>query len=114
LGDTGLVMPAFGPRFHFGWVGVEIFFVISGFVIAFTAEGASSRAFLRSRVLRLVPGPWICATIALVLYDGVILRPLGTMLPGYSAPRCSGRSPQLTVCIGRVVLKFPFTPWCMS
>ncbi len=47
----------------FGWIGVQIFFVISGFVIAMTAERASAASFLKSRVLRLAPGVWICATI---------------------------------------------------
>ncbi len=47
-----------------GWVGVQIFFVISGFVIAYTASGRSPSAFLQGRVLRLVPGIWICATMS--------------------------------------------------
>lgn len=48
-----------------GWVGVEIFFVISGFVISYSAAGASSSSFLRGRVLRLYPTAWICATATL-------------------------------------------------
>jgi peptidoglycan/LPS O-acetylase OafA/YrhL len=54
------------PWVDTGWVGVQIFFVISGFVIAYTANGRSPSAFVRSRVLRLLPGIWICATISLV------------------------------------------------
>jgi len=41
---------------NFGWVGVETFFVISGFVIAFSAERASPFSFFSSRVTRLGPG----------------------------------------------------------
>jgi len=48
-----------------GWVGVEIFFVISGFVIANSANGAAPYAFLQSRLLRLWPAAWVCATLAL-------------------------------------------------
>ena len=58
----------------FGWVGVEIFFVISGFVIANSANGASPIRFAKSRALRLYPAVWICATFTLcawVLVDGV-------------------------------------------
>ena len=52
--------------FDFGWIGVEIFFVISGFVIAYSAERASAAGFFQSRVLRLGPGAWICSTFTLV------------------------------------------------
>jgi peptidoglycan/LPS O-acetylase OafA/YrhL len=57
----------------FGWVGVEIFFVISGFVIANSANEASAAAFLRGRILRLYPAAWICATstaVFMVLGNG--------------------------------------------
>jgi peptidoglycan/LPS O-acetylase OafA/YrhL len=52
---------------HFGWVGVQIFFVVSGFVIAFSAEKASPFSFFSSRVVRLAPGTWICASVALAV-----------------------------------------------
>ena len=46
----------------FGWVGVEVFFVISGLVIANSASGASTRSFAVSRFLRLYPAAW-CALL---------------------------------------------------
>ena len=60
--------PAWGADVHFGWVGVEIFFVISGFVIAYTASSADPARFLRARFLRLAPASWIGATIALLVF----------------------------------------------
>jgi peptidoglycan/LPS O-acetylase OafA/YrhL len=48
-----------------GWIGVEIFFVISGFVITASAMTARPTAFLKGRALRLLPGLWICATVTL-------------------------------------------------
>src|SRR5262245_30748718 len=55
----------------FGWVGVEIFFVISGFVIANSASKSSPTEFLLGRALRLYPAVWVCATasfLVLVLF----------------------------------------------
>jgi len=51
----------------FGWVGVEIFFVISGFVIAFSAQHKSRGEFIWHRALRLYPAAWICATITALI-----------------------------------------------
>ena len=51
----------------FGWVGVEIFFVISGFVIANSASRSSPTQFLLGRALRLYPAVWVCATATLLV-----------------------------------------------
>lgn len=64
--DDATAYPLLVPVSWFGWVGVEVFFVISGFVIANSANGASPLAFLKSRMLRLFPAAWICATLTLI------------------------------------------------
>lgn len=51
-----------------GWIGVQVFFVISGAVIAFSATRARDRrAFLISRLARLWPAMLICACLCTVL-----------------------------------------------
>lgn len=49
-----------------GWVGVEIFFVLSGYVIAMSARGASAGDFAWRRMLRLWPGALVCASLTAV------------------------------------------------
>jgi peptidoglycan/LPS O-acetylase OafA/YrhL len=62
---SAYVLPDLTPWVWFGWVGVQIFFVVSGFVIATSAEGASPLGFFKSRLLRLYPAAWIATTLVL-------------------------------------------------
>lgn len=53
---------------RYGWLGVDLFFVISGFVIALTLyDTRSPFDFLVRRVARLVPAMLICATISFLM-----------------------------------------------
>ncbi len=49
--------------FKYGFLGVQIFFVISGFVILNSALEKDAKRFLISRFLRIYPAFLICATI---------------------------------------------------
>jgi peptidoglycan/LPS O-acetylase OafA/YrhL len=64
---TGVPFPELRDWTFFGGIGVEIFFMISGFVIAASASGATAWTFLRSRAARLLPVLWFCATLALLV-----------------------------------------------
>ena len=63
-----------------GWVGVPIFFVISGFVIAFSADQKSAGQFVFSRFLRLYPAAWICATLTAAVTTPPLPNYLGSLV----------------------------------
>lgn len=48
---------------QYGYLGVDLFFIISGFVIALSAENRTSFGFLTSRMSRLYPIFWTCLSI---------------------------------------------------
>ncbi|MFB6512417.1 acyltransferase family protein [Streptomyces virginiae] len=53
----------------YGWLGVEIFFLVSGFVICMSAWGRSVGDFAMSRISRLFPAYWAAvAFTSLVLF----------------------------------------------
>lgn len=54
------------PVAWFGWVGVQIFFVLSGFVIAMSVRGVAMD-FFRRRFLRVYPAAWVCLIISLAI-----------------------------------------------
>ena len=68
--DFAMELSGVGSTFSSGWVGVPIFFVLSGFVIAFSATGRTAEQFVKSRVVRLYPSAWICATITAIFIFG--------------------------------------------
>ncbi|MFI8388424.1 acyltransferase family protein [Streptomyces sp. NPDC085540] len=63
------IFPTAHPFAVYGWVGVEIFFLVSGFVICMSAWGRTVGDFAVSRVSRLFPAYWAAvAFTTLVLY----------------------------------------------
>jgi peptidoglycan/LPS O-acetylase OafA/YrhL len=77
---------------RYGYLGVDLFFMISGFVILWSAEGKTPSQFVRSRFLRLYPMFWIGLAITLLTLliadraDGLTLGDVAanvTMLPRY-------------------------------
>jgi len=79
----GARIPAAEPLTWFGWVGVQIFFVLSGFVIAYSAQGASPRAFFSSRFARLAPGVLVCASLTALVYLAIAPGSGATLGPEY-------------------------------
>jgi len=59
--------PEAGPFAIYGYLGVNLFFLISGFVIAASAEGRSWQAFAVARFARIYPGFIACMTLSAVV-----------------------------------------------
>ncbi|WP_395393867.1 acyltransferase [Novosphingobium sp. BL-8A] len=78
-----------------GWVGVQVFFVISGFVILMSAEGKSANAFLIGRVKRILPALWFFSLLAAVVMIGT-----GILSPAEASVR-----------LARSMVLFPMGPW---
>lgn len=54
-------------NFKIGFMGVETFFIISGFVILLTIERSGNwKNFLANRISRLYPAYWVCVTITTI------------------------------------------------
>ncbi|RWC34260.1 MAG: acyltransferase [Mesorhizobium sp.] len=59
--------PLAAPFALYGYLGVNLFFLISGFVIAWSAENRSWDQFAVARFVRLYPGYLVCMTITFMI-----------------------------------------------
>lgn len=60
---TNLSFTELGDWMKYFFVFIDLFFIISGFVIALSIRGKSLSTYLRSRVLRIFSVYWICVLI---------------------------------------------------
>jgi len=72
---TSVAFPALSTVTRYGYLGVDVFFLISGFVVLLSAWGRRPRDFVISRVVRLYPAYWaavsITAIVAITLSHGL-------------------------------------------
>ena len=61
--DPVQAFPLLNEVTRYGWLGVELFFMISGFVILLSADGRGIAGFVASRVGRLFPAYWACIVL---------------------------------------------------
>lgn len=76
LGKTYVDLPVFRYLFQYGYLGVDLFFIISGFVISLSVEGRNTYGFIKSRLGRLYPIFWISAIITslFLLFGGYLIE----------------------------------------
>lgn len=80
---------------NLGWVGVQIFFVISGFVILMSAQRKSTSEFLIGRVTRIFPALWFFSFLSALVVLVCGLLPFG----------------QVVIRLARSLFLFPMGPW---
>ncbi|MFC8450836.1 acyltransferase family protein [Kitasatospora sp. NPDC057223] len=70
-------MPRISGVTSYGWLGVQLFFLISGFVICMSCWGRTAGDFFLSRVIRIFPAYWaaILLTAAVLLLTPSLGRP---------------------------------------
>ncbi|SFQ53961.1 acyltransferase family protein [Hymenobacter arizonensis] len=59
--------PELSPVTRYGYLGVQLFFIISGYVVLLSAQGKTVRQFFVSRVQRLYPAFWIACTLTFLI-----------------------------------------------
>lgn len=72
---TATVFPDVWQATAYGALGVQLFFVISGFVILMSCWGRTLGEFVASRISRLYPAYWVCVSLTALLL--VVIWPAG-------------------------------------
>ncbi|MFI7500277.1 acyltransferase family protein [Streptomyces sp. NPDC049687] len=62
------VFPTLHTPFAYGCLGVQVFFVISGFVICMSGWGRTLRSFFASRAARLLPAYWVAVLLVTAVF----------------------------------------------
>ncbi|GAA1954570.1 acyltransferase family protein [Kitasatospora viridis] len=86
-GRPDRLLPGLHDAAIYGWVGVELFFLISGFVICMSCWGKRPQDFFVSRVVRLYPAYWT----AVLITTGVVAA------AGYSFTTAKDLTPRAVI-----------------
>jgi peptidoglycan/LPS O-acetylase OafA/YrhL len=64
---TSIAYPSLSVVTRYGYLGVDMFFTISGFVVLLSAWGRRPSEFVISRVVRLYPAYWVAVTLTTIV-----------------------------------------------
>ena len=64
---TSIAYPSLSVVTRYGYLGVDMFFTISGFVVLLSAWGRRPREFVISRIVRLYPAYWVAVTLTTIV-----------------------------------------------
>lgn len=112
---TWFSVPAAIPVTKYFYLGVPLFFVISGFVIAYSAEGRPLRRFAIARFARIYPGFLFCMTLSflvIILFGGPSLKASWMQWAGnlaVAAPLL--RQPYVDSVYWSIVIEIVFYAW---
>ncbi|UFX98221.1 acyltransferase family protein [Candidatus Gromoviella agglomerans] len=110
-------IPAFAAalesiHFNFGHLAVNIFFIISGFLIPFSLERYSRMEFIKQRIFRIYPTYIFCGTISLI-FIFIASEYSGYAFP-YSASDLLPRVFLLGDVFGYVYQNFDIVSWTLE
>lgn len=97
-GPSGLPVSPIESVTRYGYLGVDLFFLISGFVICWSAREGGAARFVRSRIIRLFPEFWLAVPLSVAVFilvpggfgEQLTLRDVAlnfTMVPQYLGAR---------------------------
>lgn len=111
----GVAYPEVAGVAIYGYLGVNLFFIISGFVIAWSAEGRDWTNFALARFLRLYPGYVVCVTITFAVLSIAASPALPASLMQYIANLTmfapALRQPFMDGVYWSIVLELVFYGW---
>ncbi|GAA1696710.1 acyltransferase [Kribbella yunnanensis] len=84
-GLSPLHFPDAGLVARYGYLGVDLFFTISGFVVLLSAWERSPRSFVISRAVRLYPAYWVAVTLTTIVSIGLSQGRFPVSIPQYLA-----------------------------
>ena len=68
-GEANRAFPTADIVTRFGYLGVTLFFMISGFVILWSSQTRSASEFVVARIARLYPSFWVCALLTTIVVN---------------------------------------------